>query len=196
MLYTLLALLLMQTNVVSAQTPDYLQIKKVKIDGIDAYSTPYFNFSSTDSSLKGKVIYIKEKSFSYIKNQARLVFFIQDNSNETIITKLKDFAKNNSRHYSITVVAEPESFYIYKPKEFRCIGEDWDGYEECPVVYIGFNLEECRIDANNEKSRYKYFKKMIKKSRFKKIRIGYSKEIIEIPLDIPINEIIHEIEKL
>ena len=194
MLYTLLALLLMQTNVVSAQTPDYLQIKKVKIDGIDAYSTPYFNFSSTDSSLKGKIFYMPLKIGSL--EDLSVGFLLQDNHNE-LMSKLKEFTNESFKDYSLKIIANPKSFLIHLPKRFGCIGKDWDGYDDCSVIYIRFDLSKCMFENQKEyTNRFYDFKKQITKCKFEKIHIEYNGEVVEIPLEIPLNEIIREMERI
>lgn len=197
LLFTLFALFLIHSNSSLGQTPDYFQIKKVVVDGLDCYSTPYFNFSSTPNSIKGKIIYVTDGATNYIKKTSTLVFSLQDNQSE-LISALKDISKEN---YSLKIIAEPKSFFIYNPEilsEYvRCISEGWDGYEECPIIYISLPILLCMLEDQDEyKDRYRYFLKKITKITFKSIRIECAKNVIEIPIEFPLNEIISRMEVL
>lgn len=180
----------------NSPTPPHLQISKVKVDGYDCYSTPFFELCPSFNHVQGKIIFLPDAQ--YIKRASTLSIFIKIDDSPTVV-KLKEFIHNATKwNLSIKMIAEPESFYINKDSNvLSCFGQVWDGYEECPVLCIQFPLVSCMIESSPKyKNRYKYLKKLLKESTFKSIKIECRKENIEIPLEFPLNDTIREMEKL
>lgn len=176
---------------VNAQSKSYLFVKTVRVDGYDCYSTPYFEICPSYNKIQGKILYMADAY--YLKKRSLLTFMFKDENN-SFVSKLKDLRKMASRwNLSIELVAEPESFRIDVEPDLliSCFGEDWDGYEECPVIYIKFPLAWCV-----KKKRYRQLKDILKKSVFKKIIVKCGKGSIDIPLEFPLNETISEMQKL
>lgn len=196
--YVLIVLLALPFEVLgqNAKTPSHLLISKVKMNGYDCFTTPYFEICPSYSQLQGKIVYIPNARF--FKKQSFLTIYLKIDDCP-IISKLKEmFNKASERNLSIRMVAESYSFYVCREHNMLSyFGETWDGYEECKVMCITFPLALCMTDNQNKcKNRNNFFKKKLKESKFKKIHIECREETIDIPLEFPLNETIIEIEKV
>lgn len=191
LIYALFALLMLNANTSFGQEPDYLQIKIVKIGGRYWYSTPYFSICPSINSLKGKIVYFSNQR----EGSCFFIIFLQDSENE-LISQLKRMTIENSENYLLKIVAEPESFVIRIPKIFGCVGEDLDPKEEYRIIFIRIEESLCTKD-NQDKNNFETtdFKKLITKSKFKKIHIEYNGETIDIPLEFPLDKIIRKMER-